>query len=141
MLIKKVEVPIMEELISPTPSSNIDSSFLQERALEQECQDRYAAHNKTKKRMVNLRSKLDHYLEEDVMPDIKQFNILDFLKKDYKYPTLRMMARDVLVIPISTVASESAFSVKGWVVSRHCSRLHAKLVESLICLQDDGINH
>jgi len=62
--------------------------------------------------------------------------MLDFWKKDLKYPTLRMIARDVLLIPISTVASESALSMEGWVVSPHRSRLHAKIVESLMCLQN-----
>ena len=52
---------------------------------------------KAKKRKVNLRSTLDHYLEEDVMPDIAHFDILDFWKKDFKYPTLWMIASDILV--------------------------------------------
>lgn len=56
-----------------------------------------------------MRSELDHYLEEDVMLDIAHFDILDFLKKDFKYLTLRMIARDILAIPVSTVTSESAF--------------------------------
>jgi len=38
---------------------------------------------------------------------------LDFWKKDFKYPILRMIARDILAIPVSTVASESAFSMGG----------------------------
>ena len=70
------------------------------------------------------------------MPDIKQFDILDFWKKDFKYPTLRVIARDVLAIPISTVASESAFSMGGRVVSPHRSRLHAETGEALMCLQN-----
>ena len=70
------------------------------------------------------------------MPDIAHFDILDFWKKDFKYPTLRMIARDILAIPVSTVASESAFSMGGWVVGPHRSRLHAKTVEALMCLQN-----
>jgi len=83
-----------------------------------------------------LRSELDYYLEEDVTPDIFQFDILDFWEKDFRYPTLRMIARDILVISVSTMASESAFSVDGRVVGPRCSRLHAKTVEALMCLQN-----
>lgn len=103
---------------------------------EEDCQDRFAVHKKSKKRKINLRSELDHYLQEDVMPDIAHFDILDFWKKDFKYPTLRMIARDILAILVSTVASESAFSMGGWVVGPHRSRLHAKTVEALMCLQN-----
>jgi len=83
-----------------------------------------------------LRSEVDHYLDEDVMPDIVQFDILDFLKKDFKYPTLRMIVRDILAISVSTVASEIVFSIGGRIVSPHRSRLHAKTVEALMCLQN-----
>ena len=46
------------------------------------------------------------------------------------------MARDVLAIPVSTVASESAFSTGGRVLDSFRSSLSAKVVESLICTQD-----
>ncbi|KAM5577231.1 zinc finger BED domain-containing protein DAYSLEEPER-like [Rosa sericea] len=46
------------------------------------------------------------------------------------------MARDILAIPVSTVASESAFSTSGRVVSSHRSRLHADTLEVLMCARD-----
>ncbi|CAJ2637459.1 unnamed protein product [Trifolium pratense] len=49
------------------------------------------------------------------------------------YPTLQAIARDVLAIPISTVASESAFSTSGRILSPHCSRLNWTIVEALMC--------
>ena len=70
------------------------------------------------------------------MSDIKNFDILDFWKKDFKYPILRMISRDFLAIPVSTVASESAFSMGGRVVSPHRLKLHAKTVEALMYLQN-----
>lgn len=87
--------------------------FSHKNPFEEDCQDRYGARKKPKKRKVNLRSELDHCLEEDVMLDIKHFDILDFWKKDFRHPTLRVIAGDLLAVPVSTVPSESAFSMGG----------------------------
>jgi len=46
------------------------------------------------------------------------------------------MVRDVLVIPVSTGASESAFSNGGRVLDSFCTSLTPKMVEALICAQD-----
>ena len=46
------------------------------------------------------------------------------------------MAKDILAIPVSTVASESAFSTSGRVVDEFRSSLGPKTVEALICAQD-----
>lgn len=46
------------------------------------------------------------------------------------------MARDVLSIPISNVASECAFSTSGHILDSFRSSLTPKLVQTLVCLQD-----
>jgi len=46
------------------------------------------------------------------------------------------MAREVLAIPISTIALECAFNIRGRVVSPYCSCLTPKIVEVLVCTQD-----
>jgi len=46
------------------------------------------------------------------------------------------MARDVLTVQASTVASESAFSTSGRVISVRRTRLTSEAVEMLICLKD-----
>jgi hypothetical protein len=51
-----------------------------------------------------------------------------------KYPTLRKIAQDIMTIPLTTVASESAFSIGGRVISPHQSRLAPKTVEGLMCM-------
>ena len=46
------------------------------------------------------------------------------------------MARDVLSVPISTVASESTFSVGGRVIDQFRSSLRPDTVEALVCTRD-----
>ena len=85
---------------------------------------------------VNATSELDHYLEEPILSRVPNFDILAWWKSGgLKYPTLQAIARDVLAIPVSTVASESAFSTSGRVVCKHRSRLHPSTLEALMCAQ------
>ena len=46
------------------------------------------------------------------------------------------MAQDVLAIPVSSVASECAFSTGGRILDSFRSSLTPKLVQALVCLQD-----
>ncbi|CAL5333760.1 unnamed protein product [Camellia sinensis] len=91
---------------------------------------------KRSKKMKNVRSELDHYLEDDVLPRTSGFDVLNWWKASGpKYPTLQAIARDILAIPVSTVASELAFSTSGRLVSPHRSRLHPNTLEALMCAQ------
>jgi len=49
---------------------------------------------------------------------------------------LSQMARDILAIPVSTVAFESAFSVGGRVLYAYRSSLRPQTVEAIISLRD-----
>ncbi|XP_019173804.1 PREDICTED: zinc finger BED domain-containing protein RICESLEEPER 3-like [Ipomoea nil] len=53
-----------------------------------------------------------------------------------RFPTLSKMTRDILAVPISTVASESTFSTSGRVLDAFRSSLTPKIVEALVCAQD-----
>ncbi|KAK1426939.1 hypothetical protein QVD17_15620 [Tagetes erecta] len=57
-----------------------------------------------------------------------------------KYLILQKIARDILAIPITTVASESSFSTSGRLISPHRSRLHPSTVEALMCAQSWLLN-
>ncbi|XP_057775031.1 uncharacterized protein LOC130994013 [Salvia miltiorrhiza] len=53
-----------------------------------------------------------------------------------QYLILSEMAWDILAIPTSSVASESAFSTGGRVLSSYRSSLASSMVEALICAED-----
>ncbi|CAN0872431.1 Putative AC transposase [Linum grandiflorum] len=78
-------------------------------------------------------SKLDHYLSEDVNPRAPNVSILDWWRVNIgKYPLLQEVARDLLAVPVTSVASESGFSSGGRLLD-HRSRLHFGTVEALMC--------
>ena len=72
------------------------------------------------------KTELDKYLSEDLDDDDddNDFNILDWWKvNSHRFPILSQLARDVLAMPISTVASESVFSTGGHVLDAYRSSL------------------
>jgi hypothetical protein len=86
-----------------------------------------------------VKSELDDYLSEALKQLFvdAQFDILSWWKiKAPRYPTLARLARDILAVPISTVASESAFSTGGRTLSPVKNCLSDESIEALICAQD-----
>ncbi|XP_078153675.1 zinc finger BED domain-containing protein RICESLEEPER 2-like [Carex rostrata] len=84
----------------------------------------------------NPKTDLEVYLEEKVLVvgQGKNFNVLEWWKVNcVKFPILSLFTRDILGIPISTVASESAFSAGGRVLDDYRSSLTKDMVELLIC--------
>ncbi|KAL0427394.1 UNVERIFIED_CONTAM: putative AC transposase [Sesamum latifolium] len=66
-----------------------------------------------------------------------KFDILNWWKvNSYRFSILSKIARDILAVPVSTVASESAFSTGGRVLDAFKSLLSPKIVQALICAQD-----
>ncbi|XP_050207815.1 zinc finger BED domain-containing protein RICESLEEPER 2-like [Mercurialis annua] len=83
------------------------------------------------------KTELDIYLSGGVVGNEENFDILRWWKlNSERFPILSRMARDVLAVPVSTVASESAFSTSGRVLDDFRSSLTPALVEALICTQD-----
>lgn len=63
--------------------------------------------------------------------------MLTFWKKNRtRYPELSLMTRDLLSIPIGTVASESAFSVGGRVIGKYQSSILLENAEAKLCSRD-----
>jgi hypothetical protein len=83
------------------------------------------------------KNEVDLYLMENLEKKSPGFDLLNWWKvNSTKYPILGQMARDILAIPLSTVASESAFSTGGRVLNNYRSSLTSKTVEALICTQN-----
>ncbi|CAN1160582.1 Putative AC transposase, partial [Linum perenne] len=51
-------------------------------------------------------------------------------------PTLTLIARDILAVPVSTVVLEAAFSTCGRLLSPCRSRLEEQTIEALMCSQN-----
>jgi len=76
-------------------------------------------------------------LAAELQPFSRDFDILSWWKVNaVKYPILGEIARTLLAIPVSTVASESAFSTGGRVLDSFRSSLAPATVEALICTQN-----
>ena len=96
---------------------------------------------KQKLNEIGVREKKDEletYLKESVEhPDLMigmEYDVLSWWKKNSaKYPILSSVARDVLALQVSSVASESAFSTSGRLLEPHRSSLTHYMVEVLMC--------
>jgi len=83
------------------------------------------------------KSELDKYLSEDTEDRNKKIDILVWWKDNApRLPVLAHLTRDVLAIPVSTVASESAFSTSGRILDDFRTSLTPFMVEALVCAQD-----
>ncbi|XP_031120883.1 zinc finger BED domain-containing protein RICESLEEPER 2-like [Ipomoea triloba] len=83
------------------------------------------------------KTELEVYLSEAIIEEDGEFDLLKWWKVNAgRFPVLSKMARDILVVPISTVASESTFSTSGRVLDAFRSSLTPKIVEALVCAQD-----
>ncbi|CAI9293329.1 unnamed protein product [Lactuca saligna] len=69
---------------------------------------------------LSQKSQLEMYLDEPRSDICEDLDVLSFWKAhQYRYPELTSMARDILSILVSTVASESAFSNGGRVLDQY----------------------
>ncbi|KAK4389926.1 Zinc finger BED domain-containing protein RICESLEEPER 2 [Sesamum angolense] len=86
------------------------------------------------------KSELDMYFEEScysLKKDNKiekEFDVLEWWRvNSVKYKILSFMARDILVIPVTTVASEATFSSGSRVIDKYRASLTSETVQVLMC--------
>lgn len=85
----------------------------------------------------DMRSELDQYLDESLMPRSQDFDVLAWWKLNkLKYPTLSRMASDILSIPITTVGPDNVFDTVGRKIDSYRSSLRPVTLEALICAKD-----
>ncbi|KHN03605.1 Putative AC transposase [Glycine soja] len=84
-----------------------------------------------------MKSELDQYLEESLLPRVPDFDVLGWWKLNkLKYPTLSKMARDILSVPVSSLPPESVFDTKVKEMDQYRSSLRPETVEALVCAKD-----
>ena len=90
-----------------------------------------------------MRNELTNYLHSPgpqliTMQEQLEFDVLDWWKTkgSVMYPVLSIMAKDLLTPPMSTVASESAFSAGSRVFNEVRNRLKPGILNAIMCLKD-----
>jgi len=79
-----------------------------------------------------MKTELQKYLQEELEDDEIGDDVLGWWKiHGPRYPVLARMARDVLAVPVSTVASESAFSTGGRTLDSFRTSLTPKVIDLL----------
>jgi hypothetical protein len=92
---------------------------------------------RARRNLMQHRTEIEQYFAEDVETPNETFDILMWSKvNSTKFMVLSKKARDVLAIPLTTVAFESAFSTGGHVIDPCQSSLAPKTMEALICSQN-----
>ena len=115
-------------------SSTISSSSFYKSSLEM-----FKSRKKATTSSPNNTTDIDRYLSVKTIPfeDNEDFEILEWWKKQkIKYPVLSIIARDVLTVLVSKVASEAVFSAGGRVVSKKRCNLSLEVIEAVVCLKD-----
>jgi hypothetical protein len=88
-------------------------------------------------------AELNHYLDHNFeatdgeLANGKDVNLLLWWKNSARiFPVLCHFARDVLLVPVSTVSSEETFSMVGRIIEERRSSLTPEMVEAIACLKD-----
>jgi hypothetical protein len=134
--VNEYEILLATSSAYSTPPSQgdiaIGSPIVGKTKLEQEF-----AQYKSRQRSRVHKSELDTYLEEACEEDTPDFDVLGWWKRRANnFPILSAMARNFLAIPLSTVASESAFSCGGRILGDTRSSLAPGMLQALVCAKD-----
>ncbi|XP_068650889.1 uncharacterized protein [Aristolochia californica] len=72
----------------------------------------------------------------DCLPSLDEWEKVEMKVNNMKFMVLSKMTTDILIIPISIVASKSTFSAGGRVIDPYYSSLKPNIVQTLICHSD-----
>jgi hypothetical protein len=83
-------------------------------------------------------SELAVYLDSDPVNQYNDdFNILNWWHEHkLMYHVLFILAKDVLIVPVSTISSEYVFSLTGMIIEERRRRLTSYMVEMLSLVKD-----
>lgn len=86
---------------------------------------------------LDKKNELETYFSEANVIGDDKFDILVWWKNNSsRFPILSILVKDVLATPVSTVASESAFSTGSRVLDVFRSSLNPEMAEALVCAQN-----
>lgn len=87
--------------------------------------------------MSDMKTELDQYLEEILIPRSEDFNVLSWWRvNSTNYPTLSKMAADLLSVPFSTVSPDSVFDTEVKQMDNYRTSLPGETLEALLCTKD-----
>ncbi|CAN6299607.1 unnamed protein product [Urochloa humidicola] len=138
---KKYQELIRRNGTNAVPEADVSTSLVNRSPVlllgKRRIQQEFARYRSQRRGVRVGKSELDAYLEEDPVREDEKFEILSWWKTNSnKYPVLSAMARDFLAIPLSTVSSESAFSLGGHILSDNRSSMTPETLEALVCCKD-----
>jgi len=83
-------------------------------------------------------SELASYLDCDTVSQLDdEFDIMQWWHEHkLTYSVLYVLAKDILTVRVSTISSESTFSLTGRIIEERRRRLNPKTVEALTCIKD-----
>jgi len=98
--------------------------------------------NSSSSQRWNPNAELNHYLSTNFAGSDRSLRgekvkLLEWWRDHQSsFPVLARFARDILVIPVSTVSSEATFSTVGRIIEERRSSLAPETVEAITCLKD-----
>ena len=133
--------PTQSESSGGGGSSSQISSDNETSSMSSEAERRLQEKSKMRKARKSgiIHNDVDRYLSDAIEgEEDAKFDILNWWRVNgaSKYPILALIARDILAIPVSTIASESCFSTSGRIIDSFRTSLSPKMVEALICTQN-----
>jgi hypothetical protein len=83
-------------------------------------------------------SELASYLDCDTVSQLDDdFDLMQWWHEHkLTYPVLSVLAKDIFTVPVSTISSESTFSMTGRIIEERRRRLNPETVEALTCIKD-----